>query len=80
MKRAKECALYMICKPLEKKASEKGGNLSLTAYGKLIPTASGGKHEFRFEFPLDSDKHRGKGYVENSSSMRKVTTGNCFHP
>ena len=86
IKKPKESTLCMMAKPLEKKAAEKGGALSMTSFGKLLPATTAGKHELKFEFPFGHQQRKGKQYVENACAPgpkkgdKKLTAGNCFHP
>lgn len=69
--------VYIIARPLEKKAAAAGSPLILTAYGKLVPQTLGHAHRFEFEFPDDNPKHKAMDYVLRGSGG-KSSSGNFF--
>lgn len=53
--------------------------MELTAYGKLVPTGTAGKHSYEFQFPDSSEKHKAKEYAPRvAKDDQKVTSGNIF--
>ena len=78
--KSKVGTLYTMIKPLEKLASQKGTQLTLTSYGKLEPKGAAGKHGFGFEFPDAHPKHSAQDYLLAASKAGPKTTnsGNIF--
>ena len=69
--------LYMVAKPLEKKAAEAGASLSLTAFGKLMAEGTAGKHHYTFQIPEGNSKHIAMDYIIKTSSS-KPSSGNFY--
>ena len=57
---------YTVVRPLEKAASKKGMNLTLTSYGKIEAKGVAGSHGFGFEFPDNHPKHVAQDYSLNA--------------
>lgn len=74
----KSGSLYMLAKPLEKKAAQNGHGLSLTSYGKLKAEGKAGGHSFAFEFADGDPKHVAQDYVLSNSPNTKPSSGNLF--
>ena len=75
--------LYLLAKPLEKKAAQKGTSLTITAYGKLLAEGVAGKHAYTFEFPEGHPKHKGMDYflaskVPEKAGSKSTSSGNFF--
>ena len=78
-KKPKTGTLYVLAKPLEKKASQAGSALTLTSYGKLKPEGQAGSHSFVIELVDGNSKHTKQGYVlKGESSNSKMSSGNIF--
>ena len=77
--------LYLLAKPLEKKAAQKGTSLTITAYGKLLAEGVAGKHAYTFEFPEGHPKHKGMDYflaskVPGKAGSKTTSSGNFSPP
>ena len=77
--------VYLLAKPLEKKAAQKGTSLTITAYGKLLAEGAAGKHAYTFEFPEGHPKHKGMDYflaskVPGKAGSKTTSSGNFSPP
>ena len=66
--------LYSLSKPLEKQAAKKGASLTITAYGKLKPEGTAGKHHYTFEFPDGNPRHSAMDYFLTRTPARAPTS------
>jgi hypothetical protein len=67
--------LYAIARDMEKKNA--GKSITMTTFGKLIPTGTPGSHSYGFTWPAGHAKHKPKEYIPNTKGGKK-SSGNVF--
>jgi len=68
--------LYAIARELEASASAPP---KMTAFGKLTPAGTAGRHQYVFEFPEDHEKHEATAFVPSAPGPNaKVQANNFF--
>jgi hypothetical protein len=71
--------LYALSREIEANST---GPPKLTSFGNLIPSGTPGRHEYRFEFPRDHERHEKLSFVVMPGPMRKkglITSRMMYH-